>query len=531
MSFFILHIFISQNTDMFKKLLPFILLLTFHFLQSQNEFTTIWKPPTAPNMDFTVVAPYQVGANQIWFPGVGQNYTISWEEVGYPQHNGTMPNVTSTTQILIDFGTALNPLPNDVKYRVKVSNGNGSFNQIKFGLMYPSTASYQFPMFQNLGSIERILEVEQWGNIQWTSMYSAFANCEHLKITATDLPNFNNVTDVSYMFYKIPNLVAHASMGNWNMSTIKNFQAMFGGSSGDLITDTFNAPIYSWNISSAENLSHMFEGRFAFNQNINNWNTTNVKNMSYMFAGCEAFNQPLNNWNTSNVTNMSNMFQSSNFNQPINSWNTSKVTDISSMFHDADYFNQPLVSWNTNKLENMNSAFVGADSFDQSLGSWDLSSLTNATLAISGTAMSCINYSNTLTGWALNPNTANNISLGPLLMLSYSPDVITDRNTLISKGWQIFGDTLGTCVTKEGLGTSETVSLKSSVYPNPAHHIIYLKNMSAATNFIITDLSSRIMMKDIVKEDFINIQNLTSGTYILQIITKEKTESFKFIKK
>ncbi|MNY81202.1 hypothetical protein D3C86_2226470 [compost metagenome] len=55
--------------------------------------------------------------------------------------------------------------------------------------------------------------------------------------------------------------------------------------------------------------------------------------------------------------------------------------------------------------------------------------------------------------------------------------------------------------------------------------------MSAATNFIITDLSSRIMMKDIVKEDFINIQNLTSGTYILQIITKEKTESFKFIKK
>lgn len=516
---------------MLKKISAFILLLFLgQFAKAQNEFITIWKPTTAINMDEIVAAPNQVLANQIWFPGVGQNYTINWKEIGYPQHNGTMSNVTSTTQVLIDFGTALNPVSDDVKYRVKVSNGNGSFKQIRFGLIYPNTISDPVPVFENLGSIERILEVEQWGNIQWISMYSAFVSCRNLKITATDTPNLNNVTDVSYMFYKIPGLTVSASIANWNVSTIKNFKGMFGGV-GNSNVDTFNPPINNWNISSAENLSQMFGGRQVFNQNLNGWNTSNVKDMSNLFQATKAFNQPLDNWNTSMVTNMSGMFTNAIFNQSINSWNVSNVTDISHMFHDADYFNKPLSSWNTSNVQNMSGIFAGADSFDQSLGSWDLTSLTNASLAISGAALSCINYSTTLTGWAQNHNTPNNISLSPLLMLSYSPDVVVDRNILISKGWLMLGDTLGTCQTKEGLATSETAYLKPSIYPNPAHHAIYLKNISDTKSFIITDLSGRIIMKDSLNKDYINIQTLAPGNYILQIITKEKIQSFKFIKK
>lgn len=516
---------------MLKKLSAFILFAFLgQFSKAQNEFITIWKPTTAINMDEMVVAPHQVAANQIWFPGVGQNYTINWEEVGYPQHNGTMPNVTSTTQVLINFGVALNPVPDDVKYRVKVSNGNGSFNQIRFGLIYPNTVSDAIAVFENLGSIERILEVEQWGNIQWTSMYSAFTNCRNLKITATDTPNFNNVTDASYMFYNISPLTVSTSIANWNVSTIKNFKGMFGGSVASP-NDTFNPQISNWNISSAEDLSHMFEARLAFNQNLNSWNTSNVTNMSYLFYGTKAFNQPLDNWNTSMVTNMSHMFNNAVFNQSINSWNVSNVTDISNMFHDADYFNKPLSSWNTSNVQNMSAIFAGADSFNQDLGSWDLSSLTNASLALSGTSINCANYSYTLAGWAQNPNTPNNISISPLIMLSYSPDVVVDRNILISKGWTIFGDTLGTCQIKEGLSTSETTKPKIAIYPNPAQDIIYLKNISNVKSFVITDLSGRMVMKDSLNKDFINIQMLTPRNYILQLVTKEKIESFKFIKK
>lgn len=38
-------------------------------------------------------------------------------------------------------------------------------------------------------------------------------------------------------------------------------------------------------------------------------------------------------------------------------------------------------------------------------------------------------------------------------------------------------------------------------------------------------------MKDSLTKDFINIQNLSSGNYILQIVTSKNIESFKFIKK
>lgn len=516
---------------MLKKISAFILFVFVgQFAKAQNEFITIWKPTTAINMDEMVAAPHQVLANQIWFPGVGQNYTISWEEVGYPQHNGIMPNVTSTTQVLIDFGNALNPVSDDVKYRVKVSNGNGSFKQIRFGLIYPNTITDPVPVFENLGSIERILEVEQWGNIQWLSMYSAFVNCRNLKVTATDTPNFNSVTDASYMFYRIPTLTVSNSIANWNVSTIKNFKGMFGGS-GNLSIDTFNPPINNWNISSAENLSHMFSGRQVFNQNLNGWNTSNVKNMSYLFQSTKAFNQPLDNWNTSMVTDMSHMFTNSVFNQSINSWNISNVTDISHMFHDADYFNKPLSSWNTINIQYMTGLFAGADSFNQSLGSWNLSSLINASAALSGNSIDCVNYSYTLAGWAQNPNTPNNISMLPLLMLSYSPDVVVDRNILISKGWTFFGDTLGTCQIKESLSTSEISNPKISIYPNPAHHIIYLKNISNVKSYVITDLSGRMVMKDSLNKDSINIQNLTSGTYILELMFKDKIQRLKFIKK
>ncbi|MFP3541108.1 hypothetical protein, partial [Pseudomonas sp. SIMBA_044] len=95
------------NTNMLKKLsLLIILSFLFQTIKAQNEFITIWKPSTNSP---TVSAPFQAGNNQIWFPGIGENYNITWEEVGYPQHSGTMLNITSTQQVLIDFGTPINP--------------------------------------------------------------------------------------------------------------------------------------------------------------------------------------------------------------------------------------------------------------------------------------------------------------------------------------------------------------------------------------------------------------------------------------
>lgn len=512
-----------------KKLIFFIIaMLSFQTTMAQNEFITIWQP-AGINSSFTtnVTGQNPSTSSQIWFPGTGLNYTIQWEEVNHPQHNETLTNVTSIGQTLINFGTPLNPNPSAATYRVKVSNGNGIFAQIKFATITTTQSGITWTYH---GNSDKLLEIAQWGNIQWQTMYNAFSNCRYVQITATDSPNLSAVADASYMFYNANALTGNASMANWNTSNIENFRNMFSHLTLFQIPDTFNAPIGNWNTSKATDFRYMFENRVAFNQNLNSWNTSKVTDMSYMFSGTQAFNQPLSNWNTSNVTNMMWMFHfNTNFNQPLNNWNTSKVTNISHMFHGCTAFNQPLDNWDTSVLTDFNTTFQAATSFNQSLQTWNLPSLTTGLVALSGSGLDCDHYSDTLSGWADNPNTANNINLGPLPLFTYAVDVTPKRNILLNKGWTIVGDTVGEC---RKLSTHEShLKNSGSIYPNPAENFIYLKNIKDAKSYKITDISGRLIAIDSLTKDYINIQDLSPGNYILQISMKEKIQTFKFIKK
>jgi len=513
---------------MIKKLLTFSLLIFLLQIKAQNEFITLWKPyQTAP---ITVNAPVQAGSNEIWFPGIGENYTISWEEVNYPQHNGILTNVTSTRQVLINFGNAINPDPTNATYIVKASNGNGVFRQIRFATGNTAPGGSTINFWEYNGSPDKILEIRQWGNIQWNSMHAAFSSCLSLQLAATDAPDLSNVNDASYMFYNISKFNGSPSIANWNTSTIKNFKYIFGHFGGQTQLDTFNPPIGSWNTSSAEDMSYMFHGRRQFNQNLNSWNISNVTDISYMFAETNMFNQPLDNWNTTKVQNMTFLFHTNpNFNQPINSWKISSATNISHMFHGCVAFNQPLSSWDTTKVTDINTMFTGATSFNQNLGSWNLPALTNAMVSLANSGLNCENYSKTISGWAQNPNTASNINLGPLVPLMYSVDVSDKRNILINKGWIFSNDVIGEC---RMLGVSESsMKNQASISPNPAQDYIYINNMPSKNRYVIFDASGRMIAKDIFIKDAVNIEYLTPGNYILQVISKENIQSFKFIKK
>ncbi|MBK1897446.1 BspA family leucine-rich repeat surface protein [Chryseobacterium paridis] len=546
---------------MHRKFLSFILaIFFFQSALAQDEFITIWKPNVpaiTPPID--LIAPNLAGNNQIWFPGIGENYTINWEEVGYPQHNGTMPNVTSTSQVFIDFGTSLNPDQANATYKVKVTNGNGTFKQIRFGdpeiLNVPSP--YLVIFWHCRGSIDKITEISQWGNINWTSMNNAFSNCRNLQVTATDSPKLSNVEDASFMFYGNSAFNGNLSMTAWNTSHIKKFTYMFGhvSNSASAAVDNFNLPIGSWDMSSAEDISYMFFHRRSFNQNINNWNTSKVTTMAHTFENCYTFNQPLDNWNTSKVTNMTYLFHFiPEFNQPIGNWDTSNVTNFSHMFHNCIAFNQPLDNWDTSKgttmemlftgassfnqpLGNWNTSLVGtmlftfldAISFDQSLENWNLSSLTIGDQMIKNSGLKCENYSKTISGWANNPSTPNNINLVSTAPLVYSPDVVNERNILISKGWIFNGDTLGgEC---RLLGVSENQFNNLSIYPNPAKDFIYIKNIKAPGSYKVVDMSGRILIQNLLNNEEVDISSLTKGNYILQITSKDKIQSLKFIKK
>lgn len=334
------------------------------------------------------------------------------------------------------------------------------------GHIYPAPGTYtirirgDFPRiyFNNEGDKEKIINIDQWGSIEWTSMNSAFYGCGNLESSATDAPNLSNVTDMSNMFTTATSF--NGDINGWDVSNVTNMSSLFKQNfnfNQDLdnwdvssVTDMsnmfalafdFNGDISTWNVSSVTNMNSMFEYSQAFNGNLNNWDVSNVTSMQAMFNNASTFNSPIGNWDVSNVTNMNWMFLSTiNFNQDINSWDVSNVTNMRSMFLSADAFNQDLSNWDVSNVTTMENMFKEATLFDQDLGDWDISQVQVMEKMLSSCGMSIDNYDNTLIGWA-NQNVQVDMILDADGLFYCAGEIA--RQTLIDNfNWTINGDEL-----------------------------------------------------------------------------------------
>ncbi|MBN8577856.1 MAG: BspA family leucine-rich repeat surface protein [Cytophagales bacterium] len=388
---------------------------------SSTAFITTWKTDN----------PGTSATNQITIPttGTGYNYNIYWERVGSPAINGILNNRTGNTTITF---------PSVGTYRVEIS---GSFPSIYFG---------------SGGDPQKLLSVQQWGNIAWTSMQRAFMDCSNFTLTAVDAPNLSGVTDVSFMFNRATSF--NGNIGNWDVSNVVDMTGLFDGAT------SFNQPIGNWNVGNVLYMNFMFNGASAFNQPIGNWNLSNVTTMLAMFQLASSFNQPIGNWNVGNVTSMSGMFQqassfnqpignwdvssvtvmtgifnlASSFNQPIGNWDVSNVTDMRVMFADSP-FNQPIGNWDVSNATDMLLMFNGAFAFNQNLGTWNVSNVTNMTGMLNNSGLSITNYDATLTGWSTQ-TVQPNVILGAVGLRYCSAQTARAALTSVPNNWIIAGD-------------------------------------------------------------------------------------------
>lgn len=446
------------------------------WLSAQSPFVTTWKTDN-PGMSED---------NQIQIPGLGTNYNISWEEVGNTSNNGSTTGSGTTTITFPSAGT----------YSVSITPGSGTFTAIRFDLS---------------GERQKILSVDQWGDVVWSTLNGAFNGCFFLDCNALDVPNLSHVTSLEKMFMDCWNLNGPANMGDWDIENVTNLSRMFQDAT------IFNQDIGNWNVENVTSISNMFRGATNFNQNIGNWNTKNIQFMSSVFRDASAFNQDIGNWNTEKVTTMFGMFERANsFNQDIGNWNTSNVTLMREMFYFNDAFNQDISRWDVSNVQNFNQMFWFASSFNQDLGSWELGTDVSMFGMLSHSGIDCENYSSILIGWSDNPNTPDNIVLSAE-NLEYGNDAAEARNFLVTtKGWEIRDDKLidEFCLNPTSVHQPEGTTT-ITIWPNPVSDRIYVDVLQ---NRILTvyDLAGRSHLKVQISagESQVPVGHLAPGMYL-----------------
>lgn len=327
-----------------------------------------------------------------------------------------------------------------------------------------------------------LVDVVQWGAIQWESMEGTFADCYDLETwTAHDTPDISGVQSMKFTFMN---------------------------------ANKFNHPIGDWNTSNVTTMVATFSLAFSFNQPLNTWDVSRVENMTNMFAFTNSFNQPLDAWDTSRVTSMYRLFFSSEiFNQPLDTWNTSRVTDMQHMFFGAASFNQPLDTWDTSNVTTMKSMFAGALSFEQSLGQWDISNVNTMDDMFDHTGIySTGHYDRTLLGWSSQQSLPKNIKLGAH-GASYCAGE-TARNELINThGWEITGDK------KECFKSSSTSTPHSltSEIPSQDHFVIVVHS---------TDQEGKVMINTGEGEFDYAVDWDNDGVFDVHGLTRDSVHKF-----
>ena len=158
----------------------------------------------------------------------------------------------------------------------------------------------------------KLQSIEQWGNIGWTTMNSAFQGATNMVYNADDVPDLSGVTDMSEMFVRSS---FNGDISNWDVSGVTNMNSMFGNA------DSFNQDLNDWDVSGVTTMVNMFADTASFNGNISGWDVSNVLFMSGMFSDTASFNGDISNWNISSALSMVNMFQyATAFNQNLGKW-------------------------------------------------------------------------------------------------------------------------------------------------------------------------------------------------------------------
>ena len=313
-------------------------------------------------------------------------YTVSiTSEYQYGQNNHRVYNVTvtnSSATFVTTWEVETSPyvihMPVEIRSgaTATIDWGDGSTSAVSVNDMqthtYADAGNYTVAISGGLGRINlgadpdnaaKLASIDQWGDIEWTTMEGAFRGASGMVYNATDAPDLSGVTNMIGMFSGAT--AFNADLSGWDVSRVTRMNNTFQGALA------FNGDISDWDVSAVTSMNDMFANTAAFNGDISGWNVSAVTSMNNMLANTAAFNGDISGWNVSAVTSMNSMFfRAVAFNGDISGWNVSSVTGMSDMFGFASTFNGDISGWDVSSVTDMTNMFGFASDFRQNLGNW-----------------------------------------------------------------------------------------------------------------------------------------------------------------
>ncbi len=94
---------------------------------------------------------------------------------------------------------------------------------------------------------KRLLRIQDWGDIKWTTMERAFAGCANLTSANSGVPNLSGVTSCKEVFKGCTALTL--SPNNWNMENVEDMENMFDG------CQYYDFTMENWMLAKAKKIS------------------------------------------------------------------------------------------------------------------------------------------------------------------------------------------------------------------------------------------------------------------------------------
>ena len=162
----------------------------------------------------------------------------------------------------------------------------------------------------------KLVSIDQWGSVSWTTMEGAFEGAANMVYRATDVPDLSRVGDMQAMFRGASSF--DGDLSGWDVSGVAYMDWTFAEAS------SFNGDVSTWDVSNVEWMGSMFFAASSFNGNISKWDVSSVHAMHTVFFAAHSFNGDISGWDVSSATDTWGMFQDAHsFNQDISAWDVS----------------------------------------------------------------------------------------------------------------------------------------------------------------------------------------------------------------